>query len=299
MSPAARSSSFQLYCPSKEENPLKREAQVFLKKDCPIVRLRPLKNAVTLSRQGVLIFPNGLLQAQVKIPRGLQNRFIIHPHSRSTFARLGIEVTLTQREFNKKDHRGLVILLWNWGEYPFLMRSGDTVALSNFLDAACDPKDLRSESWRKTCPGRRIDLTLDGQGAEVNPMGLPTITIPGKGSFHFIDPRRDPKTFTRVHRFRHMHLRKGRLAVVATRESIRIPVQHFGIVHSAPRELDHSSAMLAYPEWEGRLALELRALEDTVLKPGQRLGFLTIHKLANHPAAYRGRYQKQTHPAPQ
>lgn len=100
-------------------------------------------------------------------------------------------------------------------------------------------------------------------------------------------------------------LAQNQLYLGVTEERIAIPPDCVGMLHGVSSLgrlglLVHVTAGLADPGWEGRLTLELVSLGGPILlRPGMRIGQLTLHKLDQvPPALYAGKYQGDHDPEP-
>lgn len=254
--------------PPEEYEP--SEEKILLNKDCPIFNIRPLHRAKQVQGVGTFIFEGGVAEAKILVPEKFRGYILIHPHARSTFARLCLEITLSQLELQKMLREpldSLTVIILNWGRYPFLLRDGDAIALSNFLHAIAKPNVFPQTKPRTTRYGSLVDLHAGDTYSEIIEKNLPTISIPEIGTIRFVDPREDIEKYTRTKKFKRLKLMTEDFIVISTKEYIRIPPDHFGLVHSVHDELQHSSAILVYPEWEGHLALEFRVWQKSPSLP--------------------------------
>lgn len=293
-----------------EKNPfpvIPRKKQIygapFLKNDCPLIDIRPLSNTEPLS-DGILLHPGGIALGLVTIPKAMQNAFLLNVHARSTHARYGIDVALDQTQYrcllglhplpNK-----LVVTISNWGIYPFLFRKNDTIALSTATTAMTYAGTLPDTAPHTRAYGQLLDLHAGNTHLEIVREKLPIFRAKTGKIIRVVDPHTENQSkFTRVHKFKKIVARIGDFLVITTKENIKIPAGHIGIVHAAKEGLMHTSATLVYPGWEGFLTLEFKAFRNMIIRPGMLVARLSTHYPPNSLPPYKGRYQNQKTPKP-
>ena len=227
---------------------------------------------------GVLLSRGGFASAEVAIPEEFSSCQKVEPHARSRFARLGLNVMLGHAEAERMRHADslpthIQVTLANYGSFPLLMRSGDTIALANI-------SDVRGTQFIPPMhtPACTIALTGDQQ-FEIVPQALAT-RMCGTECIRYIDPRSmDWDLYTRALLLDTLKMREGMFVVIGTRQHIHVPHACIGIIHSTTRNMVHSSSVFVHPRSSGTtLLLEFLALRDVTLTRDDTLAFMTIHE---------------------
>lgn len=271
----------------------------FYQHDCPIFNLETFYGALKLTKGVIMVFPDGCVKARVRIPEDLRKYFVVHPHTRSTLARVGIEVELDQYEFQRMLSscplpEDIIISIINWGNHPCLLREDDNISLANTSLSLTLP-GINPHSFPQTSSyGLATDLHAGDRRIKIIKKKLPLISLPKMGEVAYIDPRHpDLKNFTHSEKFERLELEAGEFVVMSVKENLQIPEGHIGVVHSAVDRLQHTTATLVYPLWEGELTLEFKVWRKMTIIPGMLVAYLSCHRPQNPLETYHGRYQKQ------
>lgn len=272
-------------------------------RDCPIEEFLSLHGAVAY-REHAIIQPEGWITASVRIPEELRNEFLVHAHTRSTFARIGIQVVLDQTEVNRllvSDPlpEKIRVTIENWGEYPVLFRKGDTIVLTNiFLTDTLPPVPITSEP-ESIMENNVFHLHAGDKYLTVSRWRVPRLYI-AERRVRVIDPHMPHLDhIMKTRRFETLDMHPDEFFVIEAHETIRIPKNEVAILHRAHDAIHHTSAVLVYPDWTGKLILEFKAIQKITLYPGMLIAFLSVYRPTNPLPDYSGKYQNQKDIRPQ
>ena len=256
--------------------------------DCPIRSLTPFIGESYIREDGgVIVFPNAWIHAEVDVPEEFHYDTSISVHSRSTFARLGLDMCITQGEFQrillkKGPLTRIHVTIINEGVWPVVIREGDTVAVA---------------SMSKLFPlfVERVHLHAGNTRMEIIEEHLSTFEIPRLGIIRYIDPSYVAQgQYACTVSFSTMDLRVGDYEVVSIEEYIAIPENCIGImVPATDYMIFFNSSVLVYPGWSGHLAVEFKAHQDMELASGMHLADMLLFQNYRPLASYSGKYNKQ------
>lgn len=236
----------------------------------------------------MIVCPGAWVYAQIDVPEDLRCETDVSAHTRSTFARFGLDMCITQSEFQRIVFRKTAlttirVTIINEGNWPVMVKEGDTVAVTS-----------RSRLFR--LPAGRIDLHAGNTRIEIIEENLLIFEIPGtSGVIRYIDPSRVKSNhYTQVVAFETMSLCAGDYVVMSVKEYVTIPENHIGMVMLAMEQRVYfNSSALVYPGWSGYLAIEFKAHEDMELIPGTLVAWLLCFQNYRPLAVYSGKYNKQ------
>ncbi len=272
-------------------------------KDSPISAFHEMHGAIAYG-ESVVIGPEGWITVSVRVPEEFRDEFLIHVHANSTFARIGIQVVLDHTEINRllvSDPLPNIIrvTIENWGEYPVLLRKGDTVVITNIgLTKTQSPIPIASEP-ESIAENNVFHLHTGDKYLTISRWRVPRMHISGR-RVRVIDPHMPHlDCITKTRRFKSLDIDPGKFFVIEAHETIRIPKNEIAILHRAHEGIQLTSAVLVYPNWTGKLALEFRAMQKIALYPGVLIAFLSVYRPTNPLPDYTGKYQSQKEIKPQ
>ena len=269
-----------------EDNP--RYPEDIFYADCPIRSLTPFIGESYLLEDGsMMVFPGAWIHAEVDAPEELRYERSVSVHSRSTFARLGLDMCIDQSEFQrivlrKEPLTTIRVTIINEGAWPVVVREGDTVAVAS-----------RSRLFR--LPVEKINLHAGNTRIEIIEENLPSLEIPGSGTVRYIDPSRVKSSeYTRTVSFDILHVHAGDYVVMSVKEYVALPPNRIGMVVPATDNLIFfNSSVFAYPGWSGYLAIEFKAHQEMEVAPGLDLASLLLFQNYRPLTSYSGKYDKQ------
>ena len=256
--------------------------------DCPIRSLTPfIGESYIRENEGVIVFPNAWIHAEVDVPEEFHYDTSISVHSRSTFARLGLDTCITQSEFQrillkKGPLTRIHVTIINEGVWPVVVRQADMITVAS-----------RSRLFQ--LPVEKIDLHAGNTRIEIIEENLPSIKIPGSGTVRYIDPSCVKfNEYTRTVSFDILHVYAGDYVVMSVKEYVALPPNRIGMVVPATDNLIFfNSSVFAYPGWSGYLAIEFKAHQEIEIKPGMHLAYLLLFQNYHPLVPYSGKYNRQ------
>lgn len=255
--------------------------------DCAIFSLESFIGESYPCDGGMIICPGAWVYARINTPEDLRYETSVSVHTRSTFARLGLDMCIDQGEYQRIVFRKcplttIRVTIINEGNWPVMVREGDTVAVMS-----------RSRLFR--LPVERIDLHAGTARIEIIEENLPVIEIPEKGWIRYIDPSQVKRgAYTRVVDVGTMVLWAGDYVVMSVKEHIAVPDNRIAIVTLATEHHVHfNSSVIAYPGWSGYLAMEFKVHQDGKLVSGDLIAWLLLFQNYRSLISYKGKYNGQ------
>ena len=256
--------------------------------DCPIRSLTPfIGTSYAIEDGSVMVFPGAWIHAEIDVPQELRHDTSVSVHSRSTFARLGLDMCIDQTEFQriifkKEPLTTIRVTIINEGLWPVVVREGDTVAVAS-----------RSRLFQLAV--ERMYLHAGNTRIEIIEENLPSFEIPDFGMIRYIDPSRVKSSeYTRTVSFDTLHVHVGDYVVMSVKESVTLLPNRIGMVVPATDNLIFfNSSVFAYPGWSGYLAIEFKAHQEIEIMPGMHLAYLLLFQHYRPLIPYSGKYNRQ------
>jgi deoxycytidine triphosphate deaminase len=268
----------------------------YLEAELGMSNFKPMGPVIDLG-YGSLLSPHALIEATVNIPEDFRSVLHLTPHSTSTFARCGINLTFWQNTFREQLEsfplpKTMKVIIENWSSIPILMREGDPCRLLNLPDILVSKTDPIMTSPRSKESHGMLHLHAGKDWLIPDMEVLPRVKMHGI-EIPYIDPRAgNIKQIFVPTKYDRLKFDLGAFFVLSTKEKFSIPEGCVALVHTARDDLTHTSAILAHGGWEGVLALEFKALRESSIRPGDHVAYFTTH-LTGEARKYSGRYQNQ------
>jgi len=255
--------------------------------DCAIYSLEPFIGTSYSCDGGMIVCPGAWVHAMINAPEDLRYEASVSVHTRSTFARLGLDMCIDQSEYQRIIFRKnllttICVTIINEGNWPVMVREGDTVAVMG-----------RSKLFRLAA--ERVDLHAGSTRVEIIEENLPIFEIPEVGEIRYIDPSQVKfGQYTKVISFETMDVCAGDYVVMSVKEQVIVAKNRIGMVTLAMEQHAHfNSSVLVYPGWSGYLAIEFKAHEDMQIVSGALVAWLLLFQNYRPLDLYSGKYNKQ------